>query len=512
MRTSAFFAACAAFALATGCQVDVEPEELGTVRAPVLADGELTAATIVHAPQSLMPVHGNRLTNVAARHASTLERPALGAQASFGNDDRAEAPFAEASPGGRLAIDLRWDRMILVLGVIPGRSEISLEGAVVTVRDGAGRPVARVRLPASPRPGAKIEIGLAQPVTGRSIEIEPAEGQPLSVAELEAWTLLLPGQDVFTKPRPTKGVCWKQTYGRGAGTPIDSCAAGEEKDGALCYPRCRDGFVGEGPLCFRRCPSGFVDDGLTCRKPGDIYAKDSYGRGVGTLPDIRGRCSGDRTKQDGLCYKRCRDGYRGRGPVCWRTCDDGYRDDGAFCRRDPVIIGQESYGRGAGTPLRCGGDLQLDGALCYPRCKERYVGVGPVCWNDCSNQQYRVDCGFACASDVEYCREFTEDATRKTIEMAISISSMVAGFYGSGAAIGTVTRATGTVTAAARATMIKQVTKILLSQGLDLAQDVAVNAATALVTSYLDGTPFDWASLDPTGIAPVVLAFKQPIC
>ncbi len=34
----------------------------------------------------------------------------------------------------------------------------------------------------------------------------------------------------------------------------------------------------------------------------------------------------------GLCYKRCKSGYTGVGPVCWKKCKDGQHDDGAFCR------------------------------------------------------------------------------------------------------------------------------------------------------------------------------------
>jgi len=69
--------------------------------------------------------------------------------------------------------------------------------------------------------------------------------------------------------------CWKTAYGRGVGQPISSCNDGDEKDGLLCYPVCRNGFSGVGPVCWQNCPEGFPDTGADCLKP------SSYGRGAG---------------------------------------------------------------------------------------------------------------------------------------------------------------------------------------------------------------------------------------
>lgn len=75
----------------------------------------------------------------------------------------------------------------------------------------------------------------------------------------------------------------KPTYGRGAGAPVSACPVGMERNGALCYPRCVAGYTGAGPVCFQRCPIGYTDDGALCRKDAHIFAKDTYGRGVGTV-------------------------------------------------------------------------------------------------------------------------------------------------------------------------------------------------------------------------------------
>jgi hypothetical protein len=77
----------------------------------------------------------------------------------------------------------------------------------------------------------------------------------------------------------------KNTYGRGAGGPVNTCAPGLERNGSLCYPRCNAGFYGAGPVCFQRCPTGYTDDGALCRKDAHIFAKASYGRGAGEAPN-----------------------------------------------------------------------------------------------------------------------------------------------------------------------------------------------------------------------------------
>lgn len=76
---------------------------------------------------------------------------------------------------------------------------------------------------------------------------------------------------------------FKNTYGRGAGGPLTACVAGQERNGSLCYPVCKTGFVGNGPVCFQQCPAGYRDDGAVCRKDAVVVAKASYGRGAGVV-------------------------------------------------------------------------------------------------------------------------------------------------------------------------------------------------------------------------------------
>jgi len=169
----------------------------------------------------------------------------------------------------------------------------------------------------------------------------------------------------------------KPSYGRGAGIPPKDCGTGREYDAGLCYPDCRSGYKGVGPVCWQRCPSGYHDDGATCRRNADIrnadnsacpgydkcgltfakgcsrcpegfhndgctcrrnahiFGKDSYGRGVGRVPDL---CRSGMELDAGLCYSLCRSGYDGVGPVCWGSCPADYDDHGATCYRVPNVI------------------------------------------------------------------------------------------------------------------------------------------------------------------------------
>jgi hypothetical protein len=89
-----------------------------------------------------------------------------------------------------------------------------------------------------------------------------------------------------------------------------SCPEGHERDGALCYPTCRDGYHSDGAtLCYRDCPEGShatpgfcqfkvgsigkCPHGLKGLKPSCINS-DSYSRGAGALPTVRRELSRNR--------------------------------------------------------------------------------------------------------------------------------------------------------------------------------------------------------------------------
>lgn len=90
--------------------------------------------------------------------------------------------------------------------------------------------------------------------------------------------------------------CWKNSYGRGAGTPLDRCSSNREKIGLLCYTKCPAGFTRFGFDCHQNCPAGFEDQGLFCRL-------NEYGRGAGYPWKF-----GDGLNSDGM-YARCQADY-----------------------------------------------------------------------------------------------------------------------------------------------------------------------------------------------------------
>lgn len=209
--------------------------------------------------------------------------------------------------------------------------------------------------------------------------------------------------------------CTKKSYGRGVGKPLSTCPTNMEKDGLLCYPTCKSGYKGVGPVCWSTCPSGFRDDGAFCAKP------KSYGRGAGRVPDVvcpsgfkqRGvgaaawcdngptwpwklktrsatiTCRSNEEKSGGLCYPQCRPGYHAVGCcVCSPNCPSEMKDIGASCAK-------KSYGRGAGKAMSCKSNEVKDAALCYPKCRTAYKGVGPVCWAVCPKDGF-TDTGTQC--------------------------------------------------------------------------------------------------------------------
>lgn len=112
--------------------------------------------------------------------------------------------------------------------------------------------------------------------------------------------------------------------------------------------------------------------------------KDSYGRGVGTVPQS---CDANSERLGLLCYSKCGPNMQRAGLDCHSVCPDGMRPDGLFCRA-------AEYGRGAGYPFkfgdaptnagmfsRCEADHGKGGceqhlAIVYPKCKPGYEAFG----------------------------------------------------------------------------------------------------------------------------------------
>ncbi|KDO19404.1 hypothetical protein SPRG_15484 [Saprolegnia parasitica CBS 223.65] len=217
---------------------------------------------------------------------------------------------------------------------------------------------------------------------------------------------------------PEPVVCRRQGVGRGVGTVLENqCLPGEEAWGALCYPKCKEGYESVGCCICRKKGCGGVkgatDIGVSCAKP------SAYGRGVGYAIGNEGKCKRENgqgcEKNGAMWYPKCEKGFHNVGCcVCSPDCPAGFVDDGAFCRKD-------SYGRGVGVSrLGCPKHLEKSGLFCYPPCAGNQVGVGPVCWPRCVNPA-GTDCGLFCTSSVATCVNTVVDIGGQSAKVTLSL-------------------------------------------------------------------------------------------
>ena len=359
----------------------------------------------------------------------------------------------------------------------------------------------------------------------------PAPAAPPSTADIAQ-------RAIFGASDPD--ICWKESYGRGAGTVPDACPQGFERTGAdlLCYPICKAGFSGVGPVCWQACPAGFRNDGAFCGKP------EAYGRGVGfayapifeSRDTARERCerehgAGNCERNLEMYYPVCKAGFKEFGSnVCTPVCPSGMTDIGVSCAKP-------SYGRGVGEGATCKVGMQQDfkGGLCYPNCRPGTTGVGPLCWNGCP-AAFPVNCGAACGVSQSACAFAIIEQVQSTADVALNVAALVAT---AGAATPAL-RAAQSAGRSARRTLTKTARDQLKEQAKNQLQnamkwqkrgkqiargqgylDDASNlnqASELLVTSYEKGE-FDFMSLapsvadvEPTGVLAVVNSFNKPIC
>jgi hypothetical protein len=110
-----------------------------------------------------------------------------------------------------------------------------------------------------------------------------------------------------------------------------------EKDGLLCYPKCRENFHGVGPVCWAECPADVHDGGVFC-------SRHTY------QPHVRAiwpwnHCHSGEFKYGLECISSCKDGYSRQLALatyyCAQDCPANTINAGLTCTK-------KSYGRGAG--------------------------------------------------------------------------------------------------------------------------------------------------------------------
>ena len=161
--------------------------------------------------------------------------------------------------------------------------------------------------------------------------------------------------------------CWRRTYGRGVGYPLNACPPDQpDKSGLLCYPKCQDGYIGVGPVCWEDC-GNLTAVGIFC---------------VGATSPLRSVSKHDTYLQRLLAIDSLKSS----------TYEYSYTR----------IFIRKSYGRGVGVPMICSSEYEQSGALCYVPCDKKYIGVGPVCWQLCPSYQ-SFSCVAGCAITTSKC-------------------------------------------------------------------------------------------------------------
>jgi hypothetical protein len=326
--------------------------------------------------------------------------------------------------------------------------------------------------------------------------------------------------------KDVKEFCWRDSYGRGVGTVPQSCEAGRDRIGLLCYTKCGQNSKRVGFDCHSVCPDGMRDDGLFCRKA-------EYGRGAGYawrgsdgLSDkgMFRRCEADHgagkcEKNGAIVYPKCKPGYSNVG-CC--ICRPSKPDCSALGLGGQVDLSCAKIVK-IGDPVTgtCGSGQQKDAGLCYPGCRSGYKGVGPVCWS--ASPTGWVECGMGAAKDKTTCGSITFSQVASVGNVALTVVSL-----------GTSTAATGTAgaaTDAAKLTKLKQAYKEMKAayeaakpaiQAVVKAKKAAgvVIDAGEILVSEDQVTEEDILRLaaqiaaiaDPTGVSDTVAAYTYPMC
>jgi len=324
-------------------------------------------------------------------------------------------------------------------------------------------------------------------------------------------------------PKSVSDFCWLDSYGRGVGDIPDSCESGHTRIGLLCYPDCPTGYSRFGFDCHSDCPSDFRYDGLFCRKA-------EYGRGAGYPWKF-----GDGLNDDGM-FSRCEEAEgKGNcekwGAVVYPKCKPGYDSFGCcICR--PQVPDCSSLGLNDGIDLSCAKKIIIgspslgicgegndrDAGLCYPKCRQGFNGIGPVCWGEAPPGW--SSCGMGAARSTEACTIAVSNQVISCGKLALFVASL-----------GTSSTAQA-VQAPAEASKVQKLKDSWAAiQDLPEVQNAkkAFDAANAAKTTYtnIDNlmskdviTEEDYirmaatmaAILDPSGVSSVIAAFTYPKC
>ncbi|RHY79803.1 hypothetical protein DYB26_012213 [Aphanomyces astaci] len=323
------------------------------------------------------------------------------------------------------------------------------------------------------------------------------------------------------QPQAASYFCWKATQARGVGRVPESCAAGQERLGLLCYDKCPVGMTRVGLDCHSICPAGLADQGLFCRN-------SEYGRGVGYPWKF-----GDSLNDSGM-YERCQKDHGQNkcekwGLVVYPKCLPGYTLVGCcICRPPPPNCG--SLGLGGGLDLSCAKKITVmepklgtcaanedrDAGLCYPKCKPNYTGLGPVCWG--RSPPSWVNCGMAAGKSGLHCGLVISN---QIISVAVLAFNIATAFSGSSAKV--LSSAADMSRVAELSTAWTKARPFIKKQALPFYNKIfGANVgtmslyhnqnATFTIEDYTRTALSILAIFEPTGVVSVVAAYTFPTC
>ena len=134
---------------------------------------------------------------------------------------------------------------------------------------------------------------------------------------------------------------------------VQNCSSGKSLQDGLCYDSCRSGYSKQALTCVQACRDGYSLAGLSCNQnQPTTVAKQTYDRGVGTIPALR--CANGLENDASLCYTPCRPGYNGIGPVCWGNAPPGYVSCGAGVARSKEICASVTAGQASSAVIFLG--------------------------------------------------------------------------------------------------------------------------------------------------------------
>lgn len=329
-------------------------------------------------------------------------------------------------------------------------------------------------------------------------------------------------------------------------------------------------FTGNVTMCVPDCPPGFRDDGLSCWKPAP-YTRKEYpvdfnealktfgswfgGSKAGTgLSGAMARCRADANRAgkptsvcipangDTIVYEKCRPGFH-QAPfppnVCTADCPSGMTDGGQNCWKN-------TYDRGVGRIKECAPGLEADGGLCYAACGAGYKGVGPVMLAAnvaiIAGSLGTATGGVAAANVARTAATgaartaaslATKAAAKAAAKVALKASvkaSLKSAAKGAGklflkeiviqGAIGSVLSGGiwGAMTEVQKKTAYDQIRAAYDARYTsggevdDAVVETVVNAAMEGAEKSKPAEDFPWDSLDPTGIASIVVAYNFSKC